>query len=94
MTTPDTLQTLPHEELVDYVQTRVTGTGPTQSTYRRAPGVLPVKIQTYPKKPRPDGALPLRTTPAQRWGATTASGISDSELTYEDLLLGARVVAA
>jgi hypothetical protein len=94
MTTPDTLQTLPHEELIDYVQTRVTGTGPTQNTYRRAPGVQPVKIQTYPKKPRPDGALPLRATSAQRWGAMTAPGSNNSEVTYEDLLFEARVVAA
>jgi hypothetical protein len=94
MTTPDTLQTLPHEEFVDYVQTRVTGSGPTQSTYRRAPGVLPVRIQTYPKKPRPDGALPLRATPAQQWGAITAPGSNDREVTYEDLLFEARIVAA
>jgi hypothetical protein len=94
MTTPDTFKPLPHEELVDYVQTRMTGTAPTPSTYRRAPGVLPVRIQTYSKKPRPDGALVGHETPAQQWGEMTASGLSDSEVTYADLLLGARVVAA
>jgi hypothetical protein len=92
MTTPDTLQTLPHEELIDYVQTRVTGTGPTQSTYRRAPGVLPVQIKAYPRRPHPDGLLTVRATPAQRWVATPSAG--DPEVTYEDLLFEARIVAA
>jgi hypothetical protein len=92
MTTPDTLQDLPHEVLIDYVRTRVTGTGPTQSTYRRAPGVLPVKIKAYRRRPRPDGLLTVRATPAQRWAATTS--VDDREVTYEDLLFEARIVAA
>jgi hypothetical protein len=88
MTTPDTLQTLTHEELVQHVETRVTGTEPARSSYRPAPGVLPVKIKAYPRRPRPD----VRATSAQRWAATTGAG--EREVTYEDLLAAARVAAA
>jgi hypothetical protein len=49
--TATTLSQMTHHDLVDYVQTRITGTGPT-TTYLRHAGAPKVNIKPYPKRRR------------------------------------------
>jgi hypothetical protein len=49
--TAATLSQMAHHDLVDYVQTRITGTGPT-TTYLRHAGAPKVNIKPYPKRRR------------------------------------------
>jgi hypothetical protein len=54
--TDNTLRKMAHHELVNYVQTSVTGRGPT-STYVGNDGAPAVKITPYPKRRTPQTSV-------------------------------------
>jgi hypothetical protein len=81
--TDNTLRKMAHHELVDYVQTSITGRGPT-STYIRNDGAPAVKITPYPKRRtpqlsvRPSFVAPLNTDQGPRYADFFARKVSNS----------------